>query len=440
MADRFNLEDKIKETVEIGSVFLALENNYFTHEELLKWLTTAEISGVTKVAYKAVCEKILPNNQYLDDGSHFLLKQKEYVIIAMYYGLDVYIFETTKIDCDVPLIISVCDILSPVSRTPEYLNNRKEDVTVVKGANKNDDNLLLGYKAHEFNHISELTSEEINKNLVSADWLEKFRYNENLIKIIMKRLSYLHDNHINYYNFIYKFYQTVIKKLYKDKLITSISREELHSLDQLFPNIVDKRILSYDGLNYKLSLLGNDISAYVLGFPIQYMIPNEEQIHQLIKLLNEKGIEEYSKLICSYNGGFYKIKLPFGMDENINLANNEDTLMENIDNYVAFDIVAYQKGNYIYRFTRPEFERLLESKKNHWTNELLPVSLLSTIESRIKTVKELGLPPSRTLYEMLKYLETDNLFVATKPEQKDESEDREMEGRMMLEALISFVR
>ena len=171
-------------------------------------------------------------------------------------------------------------------------------------------------------------------------------------------------------------------KLNKEKLLSGLTKEQLIQLDTYFPNIIDAKILNYSPLAYKISLLGNDIAGYVLGFPIQNMIPTEEQIHQCIALLTKLGVQEYIKYIKEYNKLTYTPISPLNLDEKIIYANEHDVITEDIDNYVSFDIVSYQIGPHMYRFSRAEFSQLAKSKENPWTNDGSPPPILSTIIAR----------------------------------------------------------
>jgi hypothetical protein len=64
----------------------------------------------------------------------------------------------------------------------------------------------------------------------------------------------------------------------------------------------------------------------------------------------------------------------------------------------------------MYRFTRAEFPELVKSKKNPWTNDWFPPTILASIMARNEAAKELGLPPARPLAEMLERIEKDKFF------------------------------
>ena len=403
-----SIDTKISQAVNHGSVFLALQKNFFTHEKLLSWLVTEDVTPLTKIAYKAVCEKINPNNQYLDDDYHFLKKKPDYAPIAIGYGLNVNLIDMKNSSEDIPIILSITDVMDKYNKNSE---DRKFCSLLLKGDGDKQylkSKLILCYKSRVFPHLN-ITANEINEALVSSDWFDKFRYNDKLAKFIIERILNLQILPIYYAEVVCKSYRDVIVKLNKDKLFTQLTQKELSIIDSFFPGIIDRRILKYDELSYKISVLSNDIAGYVLGFPIQNMIPNDEQIHIAINYLSSYGMDKYAKFIRDYVESTYLPTSPFHSNKHI-YSNDEDVMLEDPNDYVPFDIVSYRSGDHIFRFTRPEFPQLSKSKKNPWTNEWLPPTILSTIISRSQASKELGLPPSRPLIDMLNCIKSDTLF------------------------------
>lgn len=404
---------KISETLEHGSVFLALESKFFTAKELLEWLTTVPMSEATQIAYKAVCSKISPNDQYMDDSYHFYTKKPEYSLIGIKFHLDPEIPDKLNCQSDERNYISnhLCGQIFYWNANPECMKLADLIVSGNGGLSYIKSNLVTFYKARNFHYLSNMSAHDLNQNLVVCDWTDRFRYNVKLPLLIMDRVSYLYDKAPIYYaNVAYGAYHKVALKLYKDRLLTTLSREQLLRFNSLFPGIIDTKILNYSDLGYKISLLGNDTAGYVLGYPIQNMIPNDDQIHNSIIDLTNIGIDKYCDKIKNYVKNTYLPILPFPSETKY--ANDKDVMMvDDIDDFGPFDIVAYQTGKHIYRFTRVEFHKLLETKKNHWTNDWLPSSVLSTINARYKASKELGLPQAKTLKSLLETLsETGKLY------------------------------
>lgn len=416
-----SVEEKIKQAVNFGSVFLALKNKNFDAKDLMIWLAGVDTTEFTQIAYKALCGIINPNNQYLKDGSHFLVHKPEYTMIGVFFGLDIQITDNILTTDENPLMCHLCEILSDFNTNAETRNTTKflcngnvsERIVLEK--------LTICYKARNFPNLH-ITAQEINESLVEADWIEKFRYNEGLAKLVLKRIVKLQEAPMYYAGVACKEYRDVVAKLYKEKLLTQLTKDELSTLNSFLPNIIDDKILKYNDLAYKIALLGNDIAGYVLGFPIQNMIPNDEQIDTALQYLMQHGAENYIGYISKYIEPSYLPIPPFPVNKHI-YSNDQDVMLEDHNNYTPFDVVSYRSGDHIFRFTRVEFDKLLESKKNPWTNDWLPPTILSTIKSRHKAAKELGLPPSRTLEEMLQRIAENKLFETDKSPPNRQNED-----------------
>ena len=408
--------EKIRQSVMFGSVFLALESEFFTYEALLEWLCTAEYSIETRIAYKAVCVRITPNDQYLEDKYHFLTKRPEYASIALSCGLNEEIpdhkpFDPTQYN---PILAHMCETLGELCSSLALKNFTAMVVSGQGTATYLRSNLEICYKSRNFPFLR-ISAEEINSKLVEADWFEKFRYNSTLADLVVRRVAHLQREAPFYYASVaYKVYRNVVLKLNKEKLFTNLSRDELATIDSFFPGTIDRRLLEYSDLAYKIAVLTNDVAGYILGFPIQDVIPNDDQINSAIQYLTDHGSEAYSELIREHVSANYLPALPFHISKP-SYSNDTDVMLESPDGYVPFDIVSYQAGLHVYRFTRPEFPTLIRSKKNHWTNEWLPPTVLSTIRARYEAAKELGLPPPRLLTEMLERVENGSLFQPDDP-------------------------
>lgn len=434
-------EDKIRESVDVGSVFLAMDANFFTPKALLQWLTTVPVNERRQVAYKAVCTKIPPNQQYLDDTFHFLTKKPEYTSIAVGFGLVVEIPDQNTDGAMNPVLAHVCEALISINSDA---NLRKLSALILAGQGSAaylQANLATCCRARNFPHLRNLSGHEYNMALVAADWTAKFRYNEKLTSLIIHRVTELQKEAPIYYSGVaYKGYHKVAVKLNKDKLLTQLSRDELITFNTFFPNVIDQKVLGYSDLAYKIALLGNDVAGYVLGFPVQNHIPNEDQIHQAIQILTEQGADKYAEQIKQYVVSTYTPALPFEQKQRVTYSNDTDVIMEDIDNYAPFDIISYQTGSHMYRFTRSEFDKLSESKKNPWTNDWLPPTVLSTIRARTEAAKELGLPPARPLREMLTRIEDGTLFqsdTAPKPTPQPSQQRSQASPADILSVLMS---
>jgi hypothetical protein len=409
--------NKYNQAVVHGSVELALTEKFITVEGLLEWLSTCNLMDYTiELAYNAVCKRLNPNLHYLNDGVHILAKVPKLAPIAVIYELDPRIKNRKDGDGD-ELWKYVFETLAS---TKTSFNVRQRCILLCKGTGNATflrNNLTLLYGAGFRPEIPGLSNDQINVALLRMDRTDKLRSTGTLAKHMLTRLSYMQQFAPIYYAEVaYKHYYKVALFLHKEKLLSNLTKEDLRIFDNFFESIIDRRLLSYDKLCYSIASMTNDVAGYVLGFPIQTFIPNDEQIHDAIRLLLDKGKDGYCEYIKQLNKS---CGLPVGpfTDIHADLVNEQDVFGEDIENYVAFDIVAFRDAKHIYRFTRLEFKQIIQSKKNPYTNDWLPASMINLIKSRVATARELGLPVARTLKEHLDCLENGTFLISEQASQ-----------------------
>ena len=389
--------DKVRESVMVGSVVLALEKGLFTRKSLLKWLDRQPCTPLTMIAYRTVCMRISQNQHYFEDGVHFLARNPEYGIAVM---------NGTNVDLPCNRMDNTCGSLR--ERINSFNLMDREDlkaaaVLLLKceaSVEYITKNLGLYYLARFSPHPEGVSADKMNSALASADWTTEFNYNEELAEIILRRIDHLRANAPAYYAGVaHAEYRAVAVKLHRNNMLGKLTREQLVTFNTLFPNIIDTRILAYSDLSRQIALMGNDMAGYILGFPIHSMVPTDNQIVAALNTLDKDGTEKYMERIKRFNEQSHVSTNPFPL-EMPSYANDQDLTLEDIDNYLPFDIVSYQSGSQLYRFTRVEFDQLISSKKNHWTNELLPPIILSTIAARNEKAESLALPGAAPMAEM----------------------------------------
>ena len=418
-----SIAERVSQTVLFGSVDLAVHQHFIKIDDILEWLSTrSEENDEITIAYNMVCKIRPPNTHYLRDGVHLLVKNRTLAAVAVKYGFDPSI-RSHKEGESRELWNYVFETMMKATND----NDTKARLNMLFKGTGNDDflrrNLKMFYAARFWRELPRVSSDVTNDALLASDWVIHLRHTGQVAKQLLQRVTFLQKHAPQYYSqAAYKSYYDVAMALHKEKLLINLKQSELQLFDTYFTNIVDQQLLSYDALCYGVASLTTDIAGYILGFPIQCFIPNEEQIHTALVLLKAKGLQEYCAHIKPSIAPSY---LPTGIHatEDFTYSNSEDVIGENIDDYTPFDIVAFRNGKHIYRFTRMEFARLAETKKNHWTNEWLPPSILCTIKARIATARELGLPNCRTMKEHLQrvqdgtFFQSDDAKPATTPTQ-----------------------
>jgi hypothetical protein len=381
--------DHIDFVVHNGSIFLALQEQYIQPHDLLIWLKSQNVTYFMLTAYKALCLHLHPDQHYIDNV-HFLTMQPKYIPIAEYYGFNTEIYFPDRV------IPETCPT----------------DIDTVLYGRQSEALVRMSILAHHCPAIREYSGHDYNKRLVPVDWFSRFRYNERLPKLILDRIAKIKDTDY-YLKVVRKHYSDVVAKLNVSKLFAQTSREELALLHSYFPEIINPRVLSYSDLGYKLFNLSNEVAGYLLGFPIQHMIPNDEQIHLSITKLDEESLDSYCDFIKDYVNKTYCFNTPL-----FKLANETDVYyIDQIDEFSPFDVVSYQDDEHLYRFSRNEFAGLIQSQKNPYTNLWLPTHVLATIKARLFIATTLDLPPCKPLKELLTIVnEHDYMKLLDEPE------------------------
>src|SRR5690606_4108455 len=90
------------------------------------------------------------------------------------------------------------------------------------------------FKARFFPHLH-CSADVINRALVESDWIEKFRYNDNLGRYILKRVITLQEKAPSYYSrVVHNKYREVFIKLHKEHLLSQFGQEEVRLINTFF--------------------------------------------------------------------------------------------------------------------------------------------------------------------------------------------------------------
>lgn len=406
------MTDRVAQAVLFGSVELALKQSFINIDDLLEWLSKQSVTQEITIAYNAVCRRLTPNLQYLKDGVHVLAKNPALAAVAVMHKLDPSIKDRKEGESK--------ELWNYVFEAVIKMRNdhtaKGKGLIMLTGSGSNDllrSNIDLLYGCRFWREVPGVSTDSTNVALLKTDWVEHLRSNGTVASAILKRVHFLQQHAPQYYGEVaYKQYYAKAAALHKEQLLTNLTQADLILFNTYFTNIIDTRLLSYDSLCYNIASLTPDVAGYVLGFPIHWFIPNAEQIHEALATLKAKGIDDYCAYIKAESVANSSL-VGAHVTKDVTFSNTEDVYGEDIDNYVSFDIIVFRNAKHIYRFTRPEFSNLVKSKKNHWTNEWLPASIVGTIKSRLATACALGLPESHTLKEHLNHVKNHNFFKST---------------------------
>lgn len=448
---RSDIEEKVKQTIRYGSPYEALITGFVQCEDILNYLLNVDVGLREMVAYRAVCqfsrEQIVRNNSKHNDKPFVIVTEHdEYVGI---YNLSVNTFfgRTDQ------------ESINIAKRTqkvwPRLMNNNAFSRSIHLICDSSDlkniklDEQWLIIAARSKKCISSI-QRKINPNMwLNGDYLD-----------ILDNIEYeLYENDLlNRCKMLKEFaplyWENVAKKLYQTLVFKNINLEKIRKdlikkYGELFPEIIPEKYTNMSDLVYNLKELSDVRQAYVLGYPIHLYIPSREILDKTIEMVDKIGIDNYAKIIEDKNkqsmNNHVDMISPVCSDKII-ISNEEDVLMENIYSYNSFDVVRYyvdnsgqnngQKNvnNHVYYFTRPEYPELITKKKNLWTNKLMPISVLTEINSRLEMSMLYKLPKSMGIKDLLRHVNEGTLYELCKSEctchqaEQNEQEEQNQEN------------
>lgn len=416
-----NNMEKVKQSIIYGSPYEAIISGFITINDILNYLLVSDLSIKNMIAYRAVChfsvDQIVYNDNPNQNDKLFitLTDHQEYIAIytlsltLLVYGrYDEERFEVGKrIQSVLPRLITVNDFSRSIHLICDsehmFIPLTADDMYTVVGVRS------MKIITTHYNIINHDLNIWINNDyLVPLGDAQYDKYKDKLIMRcrVLSRVAPLYWLEVGS-----NLYRTIVEK---NMNIDDLSRDEIKEYNELFPGIIPPEILNCTDFYYEMKKLSTVQQAYVLGYPIHKYVPSEEIIEQSIKMVEEIGIDNYCDRIIEQNKksmSDHSVMInPLGLNQNITIANEQNVLTENVCDYNNFDVVRYYIDSHVYYFTRPEFTKIANSKKNVWTNSVVPLSVLSEIVNRIEIEILYKLPKSLTLKEMLEKVEKGNLI------------------------------
>ena len=177
--------------------------------------------------------------------------------------------------------------------------------------------------------------------------------------------------------------------------IILVRKDEAEILNQ-YINLFDDNKMSLSPLAFYIDQLNITTKGYLLGISFHIINLEENIVNEKIKLLSDIGHEEYIKTIkTNINEELY--------------ANNQNLFSENIDEFSPIDIFSVVCNGKIFRFTRDELEKIVESGKNPYTNLKLNKTIIDNIIGRTFIYKN-RLPKSQPLMEIYKQILDNTIY------------------------------
>jgi len=398
--------DTINQTVNYGSIILALEKSLITAQELLNWLCDANVNTSTYVVYRALCNFLCPNEQFLTTGQHFLTVQPNYITIAYDNGLS----EQCKINRDEPnitIIDTYGDIIVEQLDDPdthslmELLNGEIDDVDYV--VNHARFALICGL-------IPNVDMEDKHRQalMVETDSFEEIISEPYVPELIITRLRRLRQLAPRYLPIVMDGYRQILTDFYHNDNLYHLSQTALSELNDLMTDVIDTPLLTLSTPTYRLFGYRRVIVAYILGFPVNIHIPTMKQLVTALSKLDVIGIDTYYERIHEYNKSQLRTISPWESQPIETINHLDHVSLESIQEYSVVDVVRYRDGDHLFLFTRNTFLDMLKNKRNPWTNNELKPNVIVEMHNHITFAYHFRLPECQPLKELARDILTDD--------------------------------
>jgi hypothetical protein len=414
--------DRVTQAVTTGSPLLALKKKFITVDELLGWLVTAPMSDRTLVAYRAACQITSPDDHYIEDR-HFLsgVRAPEYGAIFILSGGDI----ETPIYKNKPkeqLIQYVAPALARM-HTDSTFERKMKLICDKSGVPVRylQENRSLLFQCHTSNLIREYlakTNQGLDSHaqmIIESDYFDALAVADQLVEPLMARCQTLISTAPQYWEAVAKpDYRDFFNKLIAAKKLAGSTKAQALDLDQIFPGIFGVTLSRLSDLAYKVTCLDFTVQAYVLGFPIQYGLPSQPMIENLLYYLSTVGKDRYAQDLKEYEermaNGYLNGETNGWHQVPWQVRNTQDVLENSVYEYNSFDRIMLITGSNIHQFVRLEFPNLLKSHKNIWTNEDLPKHFETELQARLAMADDLKLPTAGTIQELLTKIDEGTLY------------------------------
>lgn len=370
--------DKINEIVRARFCYTALLENIITSKTLLIWLSRQSINDDNLTAYRCICIFSDTDDHYIS-GRHFttIVPDIEYLLVYILSGGD----EKTPAftDANVGLVQERSMELAEIYRSQK----RFTKIRVLCNLETSERFKYLSMVTHHHNKMFSVDHKDLPLYFKTL-WIESIQQviKPSDFKIFIKESLYLKDlSPWLWSTYLQSRFHDIASSLYTNHLPESISKHDLDQLSELYPGLIPEDIQKLSNTSFNIYIF-NDIilKAYLLGFPIHYFTPNNDQIHKALIELTYLDIDDY--ILYMKKCQPLQISNSFHPHE-LSYSNEIDLLNNNINSYLPFDVFTYIDGDQIYRFTRPEFKRLIQTKKNHWSGSDLPDIAILELQTRL---------------------------------------------------------
>jgi len=395
--------NQIEQSIYHGSVHEALLKNFITCHDILKYLLEKPFDVFRMIAYRAVCQ--FDKNQIINDKP-FVCQTEVDNYVAVY-------------------ALSVTD---PIGRTPNEtfeifrrIQNVLPKIFGQPGISTSIP-LICDFPDSKFQDNSAWLFIAARSTKLIVKHLEKIK-REHAIWMLHDYLEPLRNlNYKQYENDLIRRCNMLIEKaplywvkvalpLYRDLVsnnidVNKLNKDQMKQYKYLFPELILDELLNMSEFKSNMKQLPEISQAYVLGYPIHKYLPSAEVLNKTISYVESIGIDKYAEELQIKNMKFLESHLDVPLNHETKIGNTTDVLTEDISSYNTFDVIRCYIDTHVYYFTRAEFPKIMERRKNLWTNEPLPLPVMIEISNRLEMDAVLKLPKAEPIKDLLKKVET----------------------------------
>lgn len=399
---------KMEAYVNLYRVYNALQLGIINTEQVLEYLLSAEITDATLIAYRHLLLKV-PGDQHYVKGVHFLSKAPPvYGAVYALSSAPKMIKVTPNGEEQDSGMFVYLGVLA-MQEDPNFAEKIKLicDVTTTKFIIASIPLVIRSRSEKILDRIDPRFYNTAFKIVLEVDWIEKVKFFASIqgLEIILKTCK---DRSAEYGQRIIPLYKNIIEEFWNNRLFLP-NKDIPKKIQEVFPDFFPKFMEKLSSTAWFISQLPSHIQGYILGFPIHLRKASSTELKFALLRLSEIGAEKYAQEYAMNHKIFYlqKPEVMLGFSNVCkNEVNDKDTLEEDVFSYPCFDVISIERDDKRYYFTRPEFNNLIKTGKNHWTMLPLFYEEMVLISARIDMTNSFQFPDSLPMLDLLNKIET----------------------------------
>jgi hypothetical protein len=385
-----------------GNIHFAVEKQVVSVQQLLNHVVTSKSNYLFIQLIPSliiILRKVVTNNLYVD-GQHLLSIFNEDGLLRYYFlkgGSDLPTHSNN------PRVTLKGLIIEPKPTLLELMlseNINDEDTLKYFFDQKiiTNDVIQLVYQTNcstlmnAFQHYKLIPLSDIHKLLVQNDYphLLPIFYDKEIYGLVLKRLQQVKHSLPQIY--FEKLIQVYFEKWIDDPVFCQqIDDEHLKETLELFsePLQINSFVNQIPELYYRFFLYPLPYKCYLLGYNLCLNVPSPDEI-----------LDKCKEFISKDTNVFIEEQLMIHSPKGT-IVNPQDTMLEDPESYLPFDRMDYVEQGKVYRFTRTEFNTIVQTENNLWTNKKLPSYIIYSLCNKVTISDYYKLPPAAPYEELI---------------------------------------